>query len=193
MSRSTSSSLPGSTAVERGLLVGLLRSLSSLDSGLGVRSSNGVKLPGRRKSSGSYPAARSSCLSVCCACSKVCAGRRRRPRAMSRVIERPDHKMKSDLPTLATKMIRCAAAIRVKARRCCVCWVREAISRSVRRSRSARARCRTRFLRTKSTDAERYLSRKLPLLSRADLSSRWAMIEMKCEEWKGERELGNSG
>jgi hypothetical protein len=150
MSRSTSSSLPGSTAVERGLLVGLLRSLSSLESGLGVRSSSGVKLPGRRKSSGSYPAARSSCLRVCLG---VCACRRRR--TMSKVIERPDHKMKSDLPTLATKMIRCAAAIRVKARRCCVYWVREAISRSVRRSRSARARCRTRFRRTKSTDAER--------------------------------------
>ena len=76
-------------------------------------------------------------------------------------------------------LIRCAAAIRVKARRCCVYWVREALSRSVRRSRSARARCQTRFRRTKSTDAERNLSRKLPLSSRADLSSRWTMIEMK--------------
>ena len=144
MSRSTSSLLPGSTAVECGLLVRLLRSLSSLESGLRVRSSNGVKLPRRQKSSGSYPAARSSCLRVClgvCAC--------RRQRTMSKVIERLDHKMKSDLPTLATKMIRCAAAIRVKARRCCVLRVREAISQPVCRSRYAHTRCRTRFRRTK--------------------------------------------
>ena len=45
----------------------------------------------------------------------------------------------------------------------------------------------------KSTDAERNLSRKLPLLSCADLSSRWAMNEMECEEWEREREVGNSG
>ena len=46
-------------------------------------------------------------------------------------------------------LIRCAAAIRVKARRCCVLRVREAISQPVRRSRFVRARCWTRFQQTK--------------------------------------------
>ena len=61
---STSSSLPSLTAVELRLVGGSLRSLSSLGSGLGVSLANGVKLPGRQKSKGLYPAASSSLLSV---------------------------------------------------------------------------------------------------------------------------------